>query len=147
MSLLPAAPRARAVVSALVLLAVSVVVPACGALEFGRKRQESAVRTFEAPLPDVWPHVREFALAQGFRLREDKDSFVMTTEWVERFAGSKHAATWERWAFIGRKGGPALSRVWVLRTTRTVNTALRAPGEDLLWGTAGYSGASSGGVS
>ena len=138
-------PVPRRALAALVLLALAAALPGCALFDHGRRRQQTAVKVFEAPLPDIWPHVREFAKAENLKLLEDKDSFVITTEWVERFGGSKHAAMWERWAFIGRRGGPTLSRVWVLRTTRGVNTALRHPGEDLIWGQAGGSGASSGG--
>ncbi|MCY1076131.1 hypothetical protein [Archangium lansingense] len=83
--------------------------------------QEEAV--YEHPLEEVWPSVLAWMRERGFPYREDAANFVLQTEWREEFAGSTVAGYWHRYTVIGRWEGPARSRVWIIRSSRSPNGA------------------------
>lgn len=83
--------------------------------------EEEAV--YEHPLEEVWPSVQAWMREGGFRYREDVANFVLQTEWREEFAGSTVAGYWHRYTVIGRREGPARSRVWVIRSSRSPSGA------------------------
>ncbi len=83
--------------------------------------QEEAV--YEHPLEEVWPSVHAWLRNGGFQYREDAAHFVMQTEWREEFAGSLIAGYWHRYTIVGKREGPARSRVLIIRTSRSPNGA------------------------
>jgi hypothetical protein len=85
------------------------------------EQQEEAV--YEHPLEEVWPAVQAWMRDSGFRYREDAANFVLQTEWREEFAGSTVAGYWHRYTLIGKREGPARSRVWIIRSSRSPDGA------------------------
>ena len=83
--------------------------------------QEEAV--YEHPLEEVWPSVQAWMREGGFRYREDAANFVLQTEWREEFPGSAVAGYWHRYTVVGKREGPARSRVWVIRSSRSPSGA------------------------
>ncbi|WP_095980041.1 hypothetical protein [Melittangium boletus] len=88
---------------------------------------------YEQPIDEVWPQVREYFAANGFILREAPGTASLQTEWREEFANSRVAAYWHRYLVIAKPEGPHRCKVVITRETRSANSALRAPGSDLLW--------------
>jgi hypothetical protein len=88
-----------------------------------RLEQQEEAGVYEHPLEEVWPAVNAWFRDGGFRYREDAASFVLQTEWREEFAGSKVAGYWHRYTVVGKQEGPARSRVWVIRSSRSPSGA------------------------
>ncbi|OJT23246.1 hypothetical protein BO221_20490 [Archangium sp. Cb G35] len=81
------------------------------------EHQEEAV--YEHPLEEVWPAAQAWVRDGGFHYREDAANFVLQTEWREEFPGSTVAGYWHRYTLIGKREGPARSRVWIIRSSRS----------------------------
>ncbi|HYH97729.1 hypothetical protein [Hyalangium sp.] len=105
--------------------------------------------TYDLPLEEVWPSVRQFFTDNGLPFREDKGSFVLETEWREEFGGSRVSGFWHRYMVLGKRDTPTDSKLWIIRITRSANKTLQDPGDQLDWGTSrslgGADGAESGG--
>jgi hypothetical protein len=85
--------------------------------------EPQAEAVYEHPLEEVWPAVQGWIREGGFRYREDAANFVLQTEWREEFAGSQVAGYWHRYTIVGKREGPARSRVWAIRSSRSPSGA------------------------
>ncbi|HYO70219.1 MAG TPA: hypothetical protein VEU33_29490, partial [Archangium sp.] len=102
------------------------------------EKQEEAV--YEHPLEEVWPAVQAWMRDGGFRYREDAANFVAQTDWREEFAGSTVAGYWHRYTLMGKREGPARSRVWIIRSSRSPDGAPVYDVKQPDWDSSRYSG-------
>ncbi|GHG67384.1 hypothetical protein [Comamonas sp. JC664] len=89
---------------------------------------------YERPLEELWPEVRTFFTENNLPFREDRGSLVLETEWRQEFGGSRVAGFFHRYMVLGKRESPTQSKLWIIRITKSVNNALRAPGSELDWG-------------
>jgi hypothetical protein len=82
----------------------------------------------------MWPEVRQFFTENKLPYREDKGSMVLETEWRQEFGGSKIAGYWHRYMVLGKRESPTQSKLWIIRITKSADTALSTPGKGLHWG-------------
>jgi hypothetical protein len=90
---------------------------------------------YAQPLEEVWPTVRQFFTDNKLSFREDASNHVLQTEWREEFGGSRVSGFWHRYLVLGKRETPTTSKVWVIRVTRSANSALQQAGSNLDWGT------------
>ncbi|WP_164008179.1 ChaN family lipoprotein [Pyxidicoccus trucidator] len=89
---------------------------------------------YDRPLDEMWPEVRTFFTQNELPFREDKGSMVLQTEWRQEFGGSKVAGFWHRYLVLGKRESPTQSKLWIIRITKSANSALSVAGKELDWG-------------
>ncbi|XXF79087.1 hypothetical protein P2318_04855 [Myxococcaceae bacterium GXIMD 01537] len=89
---------------------------------------------YAQPLEEMWPEVRTFFTANQLPFREDPGSFVLETDWRSEFGASQISGYWHRYMVLGKRETPTTSKLWIIRVTRSNNSALKHPGTNLDWG-------------